>query len=156
MALAVGNDAQFARTAEVLGHPEWASDVRFKAHRARVENRAEIDGLVGEALARDNVDAWLTKLKAAGVPCGKINSVAGALEDTHTAARDMVTIVRDRVQDALKKKMTLEQVKAARPALDYEGRYGSDTGTWTTAMFIEGIYKDLSKGRKPAATRSAK
>ena len=64
MALAVGNDGQFARTAEVLGHPEWASDPRFKANRARVENRAAIDGLIGEVLARDSADAWLAKLKA--------------------------------------------------------------------------------------------
>ena len=42
MALAVGNDEQFARTAEVLGHPEWADDPRFKQNRARVENR-EVD-----------------------------------------------------------------------------------------------------------------
>jgi hypothetical protein len=43
------------------------------------------------------------------------------------------------------KKMTLEQVKAARPTLDYDGRYGSDTGPWTTAMFIEAVYRDLSR-----------
>jgi succinate--hydroxymethylglutarate CoA-transferase len=102
MALAVGNDAQFARTAEVLGHPEWASDVRFKANRARVENRAAIDGLIGDVLARDSADAWLAKLKAVGVPCGKINSVAGALEDTHTAARDMIETVEHPTVGALK------------------------------------------------------
>src|SRR5689334_17406259 len=102
MALAVGNDSQFARTAEVLGHPEWADDPRFKANRSRVENRAVIDELVGQALARDSADAWLTKLKAAGVPCGKINSVAGALEDPHTAARQMVETVEHPTVGALK------------------------------------------------------
>jgi hypothetical protein len=70
--------------------------------------------------------------------------------------RDMMVIIRDRIKDMVGKGMTLEQVKAARPALDYEGRYGAETGPWTTAMFIEGIYKDLSAGRKPAATRSAR
>src|SRR3954453_4552679 len=102
MALAVGNDSQFARTAEVLGHPEWADDPRFKANRSRVENRAVIDELVGKALARDNAVAWLTKLTAAGVPCGKINSVAGALEDPHTAARGMVETVEHPTVGALK------------------------------------------------------
>src|SRR6185369_15249010 len=102
MAQAVGNDSQFARTAEVLGHPEWANDPRFKANRSRVENRAVIDELVGQALARDSADAWLTKLKAAGVPCGKINSVAGALEDPHTAARHMVETVEHPTVGALK------------------------------------------------------
>ena len=93
VALAVGNDGQFARTAEVLGHPEWAIDPRFKANRSRVENRGIIDSLIGEAFACDSTDAWLTKLKAVGVPCGKINSVAGALEDPHTAARGMIETV---------------------------------------------------------------
>jgi crotonobetainyl-CoA:carnitine CoA-transferase CaiB-like acyl-CoA transferase len=93
MALAVGNDGQFARTAEVLGHPEWADDPRFATNRARVENRAAVDGMVGDALKRDNTDAWLVKLKAAGVPCGRINSVADALADPHTAARGMIETV---------------------------------------------------------------
>jgi len=59
--------------------------------------------------------------------------------------RDMLVIIRDRIKDMVARKMTLEQIKAAKPALDYEGRYGADTGPWTTAMFIEAIYKDLSK-----------
>ena len=58
--------------------------------------------------------------------------------------RDMVTIVRDRVQAMIKKGRTLEQVKAARPTIDWEPRYGSITGPWTTAMFIEAVYRSLS------------
>ncbi len=102
MALAVGNDGQFARTAEVLGHPEWANDPRFKANRARVENRVAIDGLIEQALKADKADAWVAKLKAVGVPCGKINSVAGALDDPHTAARRMVETVEHPTIGALK------------------------------------------------------
>jgi crotonobetainyl-CoA:carnitine CoA-transferase CaiB-like acyl-CoA transferase len=93
MALAIGTERQFARCAEVLGHPEWAKDARFASNRARVENRAAIDGLINEALAHDNADAWLAKLKAVGVPCGRINSVAEALDDPHTAARNMIEAV---------------------------------------------------------------
>jgi len=58
--------------------------------------------------------------------------------------RDMVTIVRDRIQDMVKRGMTIEQVKAAKPTLDYDRHYGSDTGFVTTAGFIEAVYKDLS------------
>jgi len=62
--------------------------------------------------------------------------------------RDMITIVRDRIQDMIKRGMTLEQVKAAKPTVDYDGRYGATTGAWTTAMFIEAAYRDLrSPGR---------
>jgi glyoxylase-like metal-dependent hydrolase (beta-lactamase superfamily II) len=64
---------------------------------------------------------------------------------------DLVTIIRDRIQDAIKKKMTLEQVKAARLVRDYEGRYGATQGFWTTDAFVEAVYKSLTtppaKGR---------
>jgi len=102
IALAVGNDNQFARTAEVLGHSEWAQDERFKLNRARVENRVTIDGLIEVALKSDTADAWVEKLKAAGVPCGKINTVAGALADPHTEARKMVETVEHPTIGALK------------------------------------------------------
>ncbi len=58
--------------------------------------------------------------------------------------RDMVTIIRDRIQDAIKRGQTLEQVKAAKLTLDYDGIYGATTGFWTTDMFIEAMYKGLS------------
>jgi cyclase len=61
--------------------------------------------------------------------------------------RDMVTIIRDRIQDMIKKGMSLEQVKAARPTRDYDPLYGSTTGSWTTDMFVEAAYKSLS-GKK--------
>jgi crotonobetainyl-CoA:carnitine CoA-transferase CaiB-like acyl-CoA transferase len=94
IALAVGNDTQFAKCAAVLGHPEWAQDARFATNRARVVHRDVIDGLINAALANDAADNWLRKLKAVGVPCGLINSVAQALDDPHTAARRMVETVR--------------------------------------------------------------
>jgi glyoxylase-like metal-dependent hydrolase (beta-lactamase superfamily II) len=59
--------------------------------------------------------------------------------------RDMLTIVRDRIQDLIAKGKTLAEVKAARPTLDYDGRYGATTGAWTTDMFIEAVYRDLTR-----------
>jgi crotonobetainyl-CoA:carnitine CoA-transferase CaiB-like acyl-CoA transferase len=93
MALAVGNDTQFAKAAAVLGHPEWAKDERFATNRARVANRGLIDGLIDAAIATDKVDAWLDKLKAVGVPCGRINTVGQALAEPQTQARRMVETV---------------------------------------------------------------
>jgi glyoxylase-like metal-dependent hydrolase (beta-lactamase superfamily II) len=57
--------------------------------------------------------------------------------------REMVTIIRDRVQDMIKKGMTLEQVKAAKPTLDYDPLYGSST-FWTTDRFVEAVYRTLA------------
>ena len=58
--------------------------------------------------------------------------------------RDMVTIIRDRVQDLLKKGMTLEQVKAAKLTRDYDGIYGRDAAS-KPDMFVEAVYRSLSK-----------
>src|SRR5712692_7837534 len=102
IAIGIGNERQFARCAEALGHPEWAKNGRFNTNRARVENRTVIDGLINAALAHDAADAWLAKLKAVGVPCGKINSVAQALDDPHTAARRMVETIAHPVAGDLK------------------------------------------------------
>ena len=58
--------------------------------------------------------------------------------------RDMVTIVRDRVQDMINRKMTREQIQAARPTRDYDGRYGATSGPWTTDMFVAAVYRSLN------------
>ena len=102
IAIGIGNERQFGRVAEVLGHPEWAKDARFTSNRARVENRDVIDGFINEALSHDDADVWLDKLKAVGVPSGRINSVADALDDPHTAARDMIETVEHSTIGALK------------------------------------------------------
>ena len=102
IAIGIGNERQFGRVAEVLGHPEWAKDPRFTSNRARVESRDVIDGFINEALSRDDADVWLDKLKAVGVPSGRINSVADALDDPHTAARDMIETVEHSTIGALK------------------------------------------------------
>ena len=61
--------------------------------------------------------------------------------------RDMVTIVRDRIQDLVAKGKTLAEVKAAKPTADYDGRYGATTGSSTTDMFIDAIYRELVSKR---------
>jgi cyclase len=59
--------------------------------------------------------------------------------------REMAIIIRDRIQNMVTKGMTLEQVKAAKPTLDYDPLYGSTTGFWTTDKFVEAVYKTLKK-----------
>ena len=71
----------------------------------------------------------------------------GRIVDEHDVLeyRDMVTIIRDRVQNAIKKGMTLQQVKALKPTVtyEYEPRFNRDPA-WTAEMFVEAIYKNLS------------
>ena len=102
IAVAVGNDTQFARFATALGRPGWASDPRYVKNPDRVANRDTLDPLIAEALAADGAEGWLAKLAAAGIPCGRINSVAQALNDPHTAAREMVRVVKHPTAGELK------------------------------------------------------
>ncbi|MGB7219249.1 MAG: MBL fold metallo-hydrolase [Vicinamibacterales bacterium] len=64
--------------------------------------------------------------------------------------RDMVVIIRDRIQDAINKRMTLDQVKAARLTRDYDTQYVSPTSFVTTDRFVEAVYKSLSQASAPA------
>jgi glyoxylase-like metal-dependent hydrolase (beta-lactamase superfamily II) len=74
---------------------------------------------------------------------GRICDEADVLE-----YHDMVVIVRDRIRDAIKKGMTLDQIKAARLTRDYDARYAAPSGPGSTANFVESIYRDLS-AKKP-------
>jgi hypothetical protein len=76
----------------------------------------------------------------------------GRLSDTADVAsyRNMVVMIHDRIKDMVDKNMTLEQVKAARPTMDFDGRYGSTTGSWTTDMFIEAAYRTIKGAGGPA------
>jgi glyoxylase-like metal-dependent hydrolase (beta-lactamase superfamily II) len=59
--------------------------------------------------------------------------------------RDTVTVVRDIIQDMVNKGMTLAQVKAANPTKGYRGRWGKDSGPWTTDMFVEAVFNGLKR-----------
>jgi len=74
----------------------------------------------------------------------------GRLSDTADVAsyRNMLVMIRDRVQDLKTKGLTPAQVKAARPTLDFDGRYGATTGSWTTDMFVDAVYRTLPE-KKP-------
>jgi len=91
--IAIGNDRQFARLAEICGHPEWASDERFANNAARVANREEMVRLVSEVIKRKPAGEWLAQLEAAGIPAGPINRVSQALEDVQAQHRQMVRTI---------------------------------------------------------------
>ena len=77
--LAVGNDRQFGRLCEELGHPDWAADPRFATNPARVEHRPALTAAI-EAVTRARArDDLLAACEARGVPAGPINTVAEAL-----------------------------------------------------------------------------
>ena len=81
----------------------------------------------------------------------------GHICDRHDVVnyRDMVTIIRGRIQYYVEQGMTLQQVKAAKPTLDYDGLYGATTGPWTSDMFVEAVYRELSKKKAEDRQKAA-
>jgi formyl-CoA transferase len=91
--IAVGNERQFARLAQMCGHPEWTSDERFASNGARVSNRQEMVRQVSEAIAKKPAAEWLDQLEAAGIPAGPINRISQALDDVQAQHRQMVRTI---------------------------------------------------------------
>jgi formyl-CoA transferase len=91
--VAVGNDRQFARLAEMCGHPEWVTDERFASNSARVANREAMVGALGGCFAAKPAAEWLEKLEKAGIPAGPINTVSQALADVQAQHRAMVRTI---------------------------------------------------------------
>jgi crotonobetainyl-CoA:carnitine CoA-transferase CaiB-like acyl-CoA transferase len=88
--IAIGNDGQFRKLAEMCGHAEWASDERFASNGARVANRAEIVRLVSERIRQKSAAEWLAQLEFVGIPAGPINTITQALADVQAQHRQMV------------------------------------------------------------------
>lgn len=88
--VAVGNDRQFAKLANLCGHPEWVTDERFANNAARVGNRAEMVRLVGDCIRQRPAAEWFEKLDAAGIPAGPINTISEALADVQAQHRHLV------------------------------------------------------------------
>ncbi|HEX8839859.1 MAG TPA: CaiB/BaiF CoA-transferase family protein, partial [Sphingomicrobium sp.] len=91
--VAVGNDRQFGRLAEICGHPEWTTDQRFASTGARVANRDQLVPIVSDAIRQKPAAQWLQQLDAAGIPAGPINRISQALSDVQAQHRQMVRTI---------------------------------------------------------------
>lgn len=78
------------RLVVAIGRPELGADPRYATFEERRRNAGDLLPIVEDALATQTVEHWIDVLTEAGVPCGPINTVAQALADPHTEAREMV------------------------------------------------------------------
>jgi crotonobetainyl-CoA:carnitine CoA-transferase CaiB-like acyl-CoA transferase len=85
LCLAPGNDRLWARCAQVLGHPEWATDPKFAKSAARVANKTELLPQIAAAMKKRTRAAWVEALEKAGVPCAAVNDI-GELANTEQFA----------------------------------------------------------------------
>jgi crotonobetainyl-CoA:carnitine CoA-transferase CaiB-like acyl-CoA transferase len=90
IALAVGNDGQFAKFCAAVGKPELAADERFAENEARVRNLGELLPTLSALFASGDMSHWTAQLDAAGIPCSPINTIPAALADPQLAHRQMV------------------------------------------------------------------
>jgi crotonobetainyl-CoA:carnitine CoA-transferase CaiB-like acyl-CoA transferase len=87
--IAVGNDSQFRKLCQVLGHPQWADDPRFASNQLRVAHRAELIPLLRQVTVFKCSAEWIGLLEQAGVPCGPINDLAQVFADPQVQARGL-------------------------------------------------------------------
>jgi crotonobetainyl-CoA:carnitine CoA-transferase CaiB-like acyl-CoA transferase len=129
IAIAVGNDAQFARLCACLELPELARDARFAHNTGRVEHREALVSMLGAALAARSTAHWEETLRAANVPCGAVRSVPEAFADPQVEARGMLVRVPhphagsiELVASPLHLSATPVDVRRAPPALGQHTR----------------------------------
>jgi len=134
-----GDVLVFFRSSDVIVSGDVFDTTRYP--EIDLEHGGTIDGII-EALNRIIDLAISEQFTEAGT---RIIPGRGRVTDEFDVVeyRDMMTIIRDRVQALIRKGMTLDQVEAARPTVDYDPRYGSISGDWTTARFIEAVYRNL-------------
>jgi crotonobetainyl-CoA:carnitine CoA-transferase CaiB-like acyl-CoA transferase len=89
MILTVGNDAQFRRCCEVMGHQEWPVDERFATNPQRVAHRELLVELMREVTLTRSTDDWVAAMDSAGVPCGPINTLDKVFAHPQVQARGM-------------------------------------------------------------------
>ena len=89
IAVAVGNDRQFAAFAQALGRPDWAQDPRFRRNADRVANREVLIAEITVVMAQGDSAAWSDALHAAGVPCGPIQTIGEVFDHPQAHAREL-------------------------------------------------------------------
>jgi len=139
-AITDGDSAVFFRRSDVIVAGDVYNSDAYPP--IDVEKGGSIDGEI-EALEK-LVDMSVTEFMAQGGTM--IIPGHGWISDASDVGyyRDMLMVIRDRVQDMIKKGMTLEQVKAAKPTMDYDPEFGRQPGA--TVKFVEAVYRSLKKG----------
>lgn len=100
--VAVGNDGQFAKLCEILGHPQWAQDERFATNAQRVRHRDQLVPLLAQRIATHARQHWLDAMERAKVPGGAINNLAEVFADPQVQAREMVVPMAHPLSDQLR------------------------------------------------------
>ena len=100
--VAVGNDEQWRRFCEAIGDPSLGEDARFATNRGRVESYDALRPRIAARLGATPRADWVSRLKAAGVPCGSVRDIGEVLQDPQIEARTMIETVEHVTAGALR------------------------------------------------------
>jgi crotonobetainyl-CoA:carnitine CoA-transferase CaiB-like acyl-CoA transferase len=90
LCLAPGNDRLWARCAQVLGHPDWATDPKYAKSAARVAHKTELLPMIAAAMKTKTRAEWVEALEKAGVPCAAVNDIGELVNTPQFAASEIV------------------------------------------------------------------
>jgi crotonobetainyl-CoA:carnitine CoA-transferase CaiB-like acyl-CoA transferase len=116
LAVCCGNDGQFRRLAAALGAPGLADDPRFRNNADRVANRAAMVALLEQELGGDTVDAWAERFTSAGLPAGKVGSIADALDLAERLGLAPTVAVGDQHPPQVRSPLTFSETPITRYA----------------------------------------
>lgn len=143
-----GDVLVFFRRSDVLATGDVFSTVSYPV--IDVRHGGTIDGeisalnrIIEIAIPRDKEEGGTIIVPGHGRLCDEADVVE---------YRDMVTIIRDRIRDMMSRGLSLERIQSLKPTYDYDARYGSTAGPWTTRDFVESIYRTLKpslRGTQP-------
>ena len=135
LVVAVGNNSQFAALCEAVGRPGVAEDDRFATNPDRVANREALISELQEEFGRRPADEWVGEIRAAGVPCGPVNTLADVFADEHVRGSGMLQDIAHASAGPLKMLASPILVDTERlpirrppPAL---GQHTEETPDWT-------------------------
>jgi len=137
-----GDSIVFFRHSEVISAGDIFSTISYP--KIDLERGGSVQGVIDGL--NDILDLAVAEYRSQGGTW--VIPSRGRLSDTADVAsyRNMVTIIRDRVQNLIDQGMTVAEVQAARPTLDFDGRYGAVDDEWTAEMFVEAVYRSLTNG----------
>lgn len=126
VAVAPSTAPVLARFMREIGLAHLLADPRFDSNARRIEHRAELNALIDQAMAADTQAGWITRLNRAGVPCGRVQTLAEALADPQVAAQEMVLDVHHPGHGSVKMtgfplKLSATPLAVRRPAPDLGG-----------------------------------
>ena len=135
IAIAVGNNTQFANLCGAVGRDELADDKRFATNPDRVANREELVAILQEEFAKKTADVWVHEVREAGVPCGPVNRLADVFSDRHVLSSGILQDVEHPTAGIVKMLASPmlvdgERLPIRRPPPTL-GQHTDESGEWT-------------------------